>query len=263
MKAVFICLLLINGALFAWAFLKEDPVLESVAKERLQAPAGLDLLSESQSSELQNRESQNPESQNKEQSVESARGVVATKERIAVGSVDDLSVSESPKDADQPEVNPLCTLLGPFDELLQAEYAKEHLGSLEVESNIETLEIPGDPGFWVYLTPLPSRKEALRKLHELQAKGIDSYVIPKGDIVNGISFGMYSRQGSAQTRQKEVAKFGYEAEIKEVVRSYEEVWVVVQPQEAEKMNNESWQTFMNKRKGIERRENYCPGVASL
>lgn len=248
MKAVFICLLLINGALFAWAYLKEDAISDPVIKDRPLAPASLGLLSERN---------------NSQRSGEGAKGESAGKERIAVESVEDLAAVELTDEVNKVELNPLCTLLGPFDELLQAEYAKEHLGSLEVGSSIETLEIPGDPGFWVYLAPLPSRKEALRKLQELQAKGIDSYVIPKGDIVNGVSFGMYSRVESAETRQKEVAKFGYQAEIKEVVRSYEEVWVVVQPQEAEKMNNESWQTFMNKRKGTERRENYCPGVASL
>ncbi|GAA6154520.1 SPOR domain-containing protein [Pseudoteredinibacter isoporae] len=243
MKAVFVCLFVLNAVLLAWALGKEEP-RPIVAKAKLgEGVAEIALLSEHDLSEGDSEES--PEE----------------KTRIPVESVENIEVATEITEV--PESDPVCTLLGPFDELLQAEYAVEHLASLEVEAAIETLEIPGDPGFWVYLSPLPSRKEALRKLHELQAKGIDSYVIPKGDIVNGISFGMYSRGSSAQTRQKEVAGYGYQADIKEVVRSYEETWVVVQPSEAEKMNNESWQNFMNKRKGIERRENYCPGVASL
>jgi len=159
-------------------------------------------------------------------------------------------------------ISELCTMLGPFDEVLKAEYVVEALASLEVLGTLERLEIPGEPGYWVFLSPLPSRKEALRKLHELQAKGVDSYVIPKGDIVNGISFGMYSRSGSAEIRLAEVKKFGYEAEIKEVPRSYEELWVVVQPTESIKLDTESWQNFLFERKNVERRENYCPGVAS-
>lgn len=244
MKAVFICLLVLNVGFLAWVLTKEDPV-QVVAKAKPgEGVSEIALLSERKVS---------PDEALTEQ--------VEEKVRIPVESVE--NIEPVPQLAEVAKADPVCTLLGPFDELLQAEYAVEHLASLEVSAAIETLEIPGDPGFWVYLSPLPSRKEALRKLHELQAKGIDSYVIPKGDIVNGISFGMYSRAGSAETRQKEVATFGYQADIKEVVRSYEETWVVVQPPEAEKMNNESWQSFMNKRKGIERRENYCPGVASL
>ncbi len=244
MKAVFICLLVLNAGFLAWALAKEEPVPVVV-----KAKSGADVT---EIALLNEREAP---------SGEVSAEQLAEKVRIPVDSVE--NIVPAPELAEAVKADPVCTLLGPFDELLQAEYAVEHLASLEVSAAIETLEIPGDPGFWVYLSPLPSRKEALRKLHELQAKGIDSYVIPKGDIVNGISFGMYSRAGSAETRQKEVASYGYQADIKEVVRSYEETWVVVQPPEAEKMNSESWQSFMNKRKGIERRENYCPGVASL
>lgn len=245
MKAVFLCLLAVNALLFALAYMKEDKRPSVAAVKHDPAISKISLLSE----------------RAVESSLESS--VPPSGERVAVESVEDLAAAEVDNVQVEEPIEDLCTLLGPFDKLLQAEYAVEHLASLEVASEIKNLEIPGDPGFWVYLKPLPSRKEALRKLHELQAKGIDSYVIPKGDIVNGISFGMYSRDSSAKVRQAEVAKFGYQAEIKEVVRSYEETWVVVNPAEAQKMNNEAWQSFMNKRKDVERRENYCPGVASL
>ncbi|MBB6523909.1 SPOR domain-containing protein [Pseudoteredinibacter isoporae] len=243
MKAVLVCLLVLNAVMLAWALGKEEPKVVALKPKLGAGVSEIALLSES------------------ETSGEPLLEKLVEKNRIPVESVENIEVATEVAQIEEAE--PVCTLLGPFDELLQAEYTLEHLASLEVAAAIETLEIPGDPGFWVYLSPLPSRKEALRKLHELQAKGIDSYVIPKGDIVNGISFGMYSRASSAETRQKEVATYGYQADIKEVVRSYEETWVVVQPPEAEKMSNESWQNFMNKRKGIERRENYCPGVASL
>ncbi|WP_299982935.1 hypothetical protein [uncultured Pseudoteredinibacter sp.] len=245
MKAVFLCLLAVNAILFALAYLKDDNPRAVAVKKLDPAVSKISLLSE--------RAAEDP--------IES--GAQPPKSRVTVESVEDLAAVDAASDQLDTPKEDLCTLLGPFDKLLQAEYAVEHLASLEVAAEIKNLEIPGDPGFWVYLKPLPSRKEALRKLHELQAKGIDSYVIPKGDIVNGISFGMYSRDSSAKVRQAEVAKFGYKAEIKEVVRSYEETWVVVNPSEAEKMNNEAWQGFMNKRKDVERRENYCPGVASL
>lgn len=239
MKGVFLLLLLANLGLAAVFYLK--PV-ESEVKSAIAAPVelgGLVLL--------------------KEVGEERLAELVEAKARLRVEMVD-LQVSELVEPA--LVVSELCTMLGPFDEVLKAEYIVEALASLEVLGALERLEIPGEPGYWVYLSPLPSRKEALRKLHELQAKGVDSYVIPKGDIVNGISFGMYSRSESAEVRLAEVKKFGYEAEIKEVPRSYEELWVVVQPRESVKLDTESWQNFLFERKNVERRENYCPGVAS-
>lgn len=239
MKGVFLLLLLANLGLAAVFYLK--PV-ESEVKLAVAAPVelgGLVLL--------------------KEVGEERLAELVEAKARLRVEMVD-LQVSELAEPA--LVVSELCTMLGPFDEVLKAEYIVEALASLEVLGALERLEIPGEPGYWVYLSPLPSRKEALRKLHELQAKGVDSYVIPKGDIVNGISFGMYSRSESAKVRLAEVKKFGYEAEIKEVPRSYEELWVVVQPRESVKLDTESWQNFLFERKNVERRENYCPGVAS-
>lgn len=242
MKGVFILLLLANLGLAAVFYIKPAGTEVALAANESIEPVelgGLVLLDEVGAERLAE--------------------LIDAKARLKVDMVD---VQPDKVMAPAAVIPELCTLLGPFDEVLKAEYVVEGLAALGVLGALEKLEIPGEPGYWVFLPPLPSRKEALRKLHELQAKGVDSYVIPKGDIVNGISFGMYSRSGSAEVRLAEVKKFGYEAEIKEVPRSYEELWVVVQPTESIKLDTESWQNFLFERKNVERRENYCPGVAS-
>ncbi|MCV6624506.1 MAG: SPOR domain-containing protein [Cellvibrionaceae bacterium] len=234
MKAVFLILVLANACLLGWGLMGREPKAPQ-PKAIPVVGEPLVLLSELSPNQLAD--------------------AVEQKQRIQMKApVEPGLAAESKR---------LCTLIGPFEKILQAEYAVENLAAREVEATLERLEIAGDPGFWVYLTPLASRKEALRKLHELQAKGIDSYVIPKGDLVNGISFGMYSQRGSAATRKIEVERLGYAANIQEVPRSYEELWVMLQPEQAAKLDSAAWQKFINERKGLERRENYCPGVASL
>lgn len=156
----------------------------------------------------------------------------------------------------------VCTLVGPFKERLAAEYFVERLGALDVVSSVEMLEVPGDPGFWVYQAPEVSRKAALRRLHELQAKGIDSYVIPKGDLENGISFGLFSDRKRAEEQLEVVQSSGYEADIRTVARSFEEVWVSMAGGEAEKISSEHWFELLNREEDLEKRQNFCPDVAS-
>lgn len=156
----------------------------------------------------------------------------------------------------------VCTLVGPFKDRLAAEYFVERLGALDVVSSIEMLEVPGDPGFWVYQSPEVSRKAALRRLHELQAKGIDSYVIPKGDLENGISFGLFSDRSRAEEQLEVVKSSGYEANIRTVARSFEEIWVSMVGGEAEKIGSEGWFELLNREEDLEKRQNFCPAVAS-
>lgn len=157
----------------------------------------------------------------------------------------------------------LCTLVGPFNRLLRAEYFLERLTALELEAQVQELEVPGEPGYWVYLPSQGSRKQAFNILRELQAKGIDSYVIPGGELENGVSFGMFSQKDLADKRLVAMKKEGYEAELKEVIRSFQEVWVVLQPGQAGQLSQEAWQQMMLEEEDeLERRQNYCPLVDS-
>ena len=157
---------------------------------------------------------------------------------------------------------PLCEFVGPFPVQSEAEYFTEHLAALDVTAQVRRVEVQGEPSYWVYRAPEVSRKEALRRLHELQAKGIDSYVIPKGELENGISFGVFSRLSGAEARLAEVKTLGYAAAIHRMERTYEEIWVVLGPQEEAKLGDELWLELLNREEGLERRQNFCPDVAS-
>lgn len=156
----------------------------------------------------------------------------------------------------------LCTLVGPFSELVVAENTIENLQALEISLSLQNIEVPEGSSYWVYLPPEESRKTALRKLRELQAKGIDSYVIPKGDLANGISFGMFSRKVLADRRLEDMKSQGYGAKLHEVKRSHSEVWVMLDAGESEKVSEDFWQTLAEREESLERRENFCLGVAS-
>lgn len=156
----------------------------------------------------------------------------------------------------------LCTLVGPFSELLRAEYFQERLAALDVTADIQALEIPGEVSYWIYLPPRESRKQAFNELRELQTKGIDSYVIPRGELANGISFGMFSQPNLAKNRLEDMRSRGYPAELKEIARTSKETWIVTPSAEAAKLGSESWLQLMASEDNLERRQNFCPPVAS-
>lgn len=232
MRWLFLLLVISNGAVAFWGgwWNASSEVSASGAKPRspVMVEGGLQLLSELAGDEL-------------------ARLEALKAARIKQGGEGD---------------GPLCDLLGTFESVQKADYMVERLAALDVTGKVQELEVASGIRYWVYLSPEISKKEALRRLHELQAKGIDSYVIPKGELANGISFGLFNQQQGAVARQKEVKLLGYDASIKEVEHTHKEIWVLINPQDAENLDEFTWASLKKYESGIERRQNYCLGVAS-
>ena len=155
----------------------------------------------------------------------------------------------------------MCTMVGPYAQLLHAEYLVERLAAMDARAVIKSVEVPDSVAYWVYLPPEMSEKEALRRLYEIQAKSIDSYIIPSGELANGISFGMFNDQSAAQARLEEIRIQGYQPKLREVERTHSETWVTLAPGEAEKIDTAVWVDLLNQQTGLEKRQNFCLGVA--
>jgi len=157
---------------------------------------------------------------------------------------------------------PLCTLVGPFPKLLSSEYFLEKLQSLGVRSEVRSIVVVSKPGYWLHLLPEKSRKEALRRLSELQARGIDSYVIPDGNLANGISLGMFSDKARALVMEKDIEEQGYKPKIVGVPREQKEFWVFLPEGEAAKIGDEKWLKMISTENLLEKRQNVCTDLAS-
>ena len=162
----------------------------------------------------------------------------------------------------QKEGAPLCTMIGPYEQLLHAEYAVERLAALGADVHVVPVEIKEGESFWVYLVPEVSEREALNRLHELQRKNIESHIISKGDLTNGISFGRFSQYEDAEALSLKIKNNGYDAQIKIMPKTIQETWVVIGEGFAEKIDDSVWEELIRKQKGLEKRQNYCLGVAS-
>ena len=156
---------------------------------------------------------------------------------------------------------PLCTLVGPFEKLLRAEYFSERLQALGLPAEIKNLVVASDPGYWLHLPPEPSRKEALRRLNELQRRGIDSYVIPSGALANGVSLGMFSNKQRAEDMLNKIIEQGYQPQITNVPREQKEIWVFLPQGEAAKLSDERWAELLSADEYLQKRQNFCSDVA--
>lgn len=167
---------------------------------------------------------------------------------------------ESPR-ASAPQAGAaLCTLVGPFAEAYQGEDVARRLNALEVPANLREIEMQGQMRYWVYLAPLGSRREAYRKLRELQAAGIDSYVIPKGSLENGISFGIFSELERAESLAEDLRNQGFAAEYREEPQTYLERWVVLEGEEG--LAEAFWQQLQLDYPELDRRQNVCREIRS-
>lgn len=235
MRAIFLFLLMANIGFFGYHYSSQSTVEagENLNKEQrsLIAANKLQLLSERAEGDYQPRKM--PE---------------AKKTKTA-------STQETKTD--------LCTMIGPYAQLLQAEYALEHLSSLGVDARIAPIEIKEGELHWVYLPPEMSEREALRRLYELQGKGIESHIITKGELTNGISFGRFADYLQAEVKAREIKSLGYSVEIKMLPKMIQEIWLVINPGFDEKINENVWANLLSKEDSLEKRQNFCLGVDYL
>lgn len=157
----------------------------------------------------------------------------------------------------------LCTVIGPFNNLAQADILVEQLAALAVRAELRKVEVPINKNFWLYLDPMSTKEEAKAKLAELHSQGVDSYIIPKGDYVNGISIGFFVEQYRADVRKKQLADLGHEVSVRVDVRTAEQSWVVAKAKETVVVSAATWANLLEGGDEVTYKQNYCSDVASL
>lgn len=165
-------------------------------------------------------------------------------------------------DNSAPVDNNTCLLLGPHPDPQRAKVLLERLGALQIQAKYAAIEVAGEPDYWVYLRPEPTRELASAKLRELQEKKIDSFIIPLGDIANGISLGVFDKKENAEKRQQAVTELGYSAQLRENPRNYLENWVVIYPDQSALFSTELYNQLRLDNNQLDLRKDQCSKVAS-
>jgi hypothetical protein len=120
---------------------------------------------------------------------------------------------------------PLCWAVGPYQVELDARHVSSRMLAIDIPAKVEKQSVVIKEEFWVYLPPLPNKKQAIRKLKELQKRKVDSFIITEGDLANGISLGLFSKQVSVDRLLKALKKKRITPSIKSLQRTRGQYWV--------------------------------------
>jgi len=156
----------------------------------------------------------------------------------------------------------VCLFLGGFDQEASALVVEQRLLSLDIQSNVQSVDAAAGVDYWVYLPPLASRQASLRQLRELQSRNIDSYIITVGDLANGISLGIFSRRDSAEGVIGRLREFDYEAQIRELPRVHRKYWVRVASQSRHLVDDGLLTALTRDMSTLQHRQMPCESVAT-
>ena len=119
-----------------------------------------------------------------------------------------------------------CLTVGPLGEDAPVDAVGEWLKGLGAEVEVRSDERREVALYWIYFPPTATRAEAVTQVERMRAEGIDDVlVVPKGDMANAVSLGVFSRTDSRDRRLKELNDKGYRPSIAPRYRTKRATWV--------------------------------------
>jgi len=121
-----------------------------------------------------------------------------------------------------------CMVLGPFENIIPAQDIAERLKAIGYTVEMTAVDKPtGESDYRVVMPPLSSLQEVYRRHREFKSRGIDSFVITKGEEAQGISLGVFSSNGSAENYRQTLISLGYDVLVKVIPRVNRGYWVQI------------------------------------
>lgn len=164
--------------------------------------------------------------------------------------------------ANNKQISANCITLGPFGDSESADQVQQRLFSLGISSRQRADQNMQAIDYWVHIPPLSSRDSAIRLLRELQAQSIDSFVITQGELTNGISLGLFSKESSAESVSRRLMAAGYNVEIKPLSRVPEQWWLELDASDDEKLDDYFRSELVSHMPAIKKTKKQCEGVVS-
>ena len=166
-----------------------------------------------------------------------------------------------------PEPDPTCSMVTGFSTVDDANSFIVLAESLLVSAR---LTLSGDPlpaQYRLYLPPLSSREQATSTLDALSARikeaglEVETYLITRGVLENGIALGVFSDIAEAERVTNQLEALNYGAEIEEIPQSSGDIRVELEPNDSVKIENPRWLELTADRPSLTRTENLCETIA--
>lgn len=159
-----------------------------------------------------------------------------------------------------------CAEIGPFRDELDAQGYVSSFGE-RMDLALDVRELQAAPDYRVYLPPFSSRELAQSTLSTLRAQfaanniGIDTYLMPRGELANGIALGLFSEQANALNVQRQMEVLGYKVVVRTEPKSEVEVWLLATGMSAKAEFDQHWVQMRLSRSYVDAREKLCETIA--
>ena len=159
--------------------------------------------------------------------------------------------------------NALCTLVSGFASLDEASAFLLDAQQIDLAGDVLLLGEPMPSQYRVYLPPASSREiatiilEAASEAISAADLEVETYLITRGALVNGIALGVFSTQENADEVQTAVTQLGYTPQVEEIARSDGGYGVWLRNADSSPLNEAEWLDLSTERSDLIRSENLC------
>ena len=188
------------------------------------------------------------------------------REANAVNNVGDLLLlSERPAVVSQStpsSIGDQCVVIGPIEDSAVVSALSEALaqGGVALESWLEASEVAS---YRIYLAPMTDLEEASQQRLKLAEDGLEGSIIRQGQMVGGISLGLFNNRVDAETRKEQLLELGYPVSLLEEATPVNHHWVQFDAARRSELSDQLWLQVQSGSPGAEISEKNCAVVASL
>ncbi len=156
-----------------------------------------------------------------------------------------------------------CLVFGPFLEPSQKDDFAGFFTQSGFKATVEEILVSRQPRYWAYIEPLDSARSALSMMAKIRERGVNAFLIGDGDLVNGLSLGVYEHEEQAKILGQTLVDLGVEIKMTEKSNSYAYYEVVIWPVNDEIPISEILIKVRERYPQVKYRQKDCKSVASV
>lgn len=107
----------------------------------------------------------------------------------------------------------LCVTLGRFDGVAEAEQLQQRLLALDIAAQVRARDMVVGTDYWLVLPIVGGEREAVLQLGALQERGVDSFLITRGEMAGQLSLGVFEKEEYAHLRRERLQEMGLDVNV--------------------------------------------------
>ncbi|WP_108127207.1 SPOR domain-containing protein [Saccharospirillum mangrovi] len=178
--------------------------------------------------------------------------VLAELNNLGLDEATRVQLAQSGRQRDNPnQAAAQCILIRGIGSADDASVIQARLTALEVPSTVSVRSEVVRTDHWVVLGPFESTARARERLAQLQADGVESFLINQGRLEGGISLGLFSSNSNAENRRAALAEAGIDARIEDFPRTREVRDLNIAAEAARLLSDGALESILDRFEGVD------------